>query len=58
LTKKLIREGKDVVNFAGGEPDFDTPLFIKKKPNLQLIRGLLNILLLQDELELKTSNSY
>ncbi len=30
LTKKLIREGKDVVNFAAGEPDFDTPDFIKK----------------------------
>ncbi|MCF7908821.1 MAG: pyridoxal phosphate-dependent aminotransferase [Candidatus Omnitrophica bacterium] len=29
LTKKLIREGKDVVNFAAGEPDFDTPEFIK-----------------------------
>jgi len=29
LTKKLIREGKDVVNFAAGEPDFDTPPFIK-----------------------------
>ena len=30
LTKKLIKEGKDVVNFAAGEPDFDTPDFIKK----------------------------
>ena len=30
LTKKLIREGKDVVNFAAGEPDFDTPEFIKE----------------------------
>jgi len=29
LTKKLIAEGKDVVNFAAGEPDFDTPEFIK-----------------------------
>jgi len=25
----LIREGKDVVNFAGGEPDFDAPEFIR-----------------------------
>lgn len=31
LTKKLIKEGKDVVNFAAGEPDFDTPSFIKEK---------------------------
>jgi aspartate aminotransferase len=29
LTKKLIAEGKDVVNFAAGEPDFDTPESIK-----------------------------
>ncbi|MCM8771271.1 MAG: aminotransferase class I/II-fold pyridoxal phosphate-dependent enzyme, partial [Candidatus Omnitrophica bacterium] len=27
--KKLQAEGKDIVNFAGGEPDFDTPDFIK-----------------------------
>ncbi len=31
LTKRLKKEGKDVVNFAAGEPDFDTPLFIKEK---------------------------
>jgi len=30
LTKRLIKEGKDVVNFAAGEPDFDTPEFIKE----------------------------
>lgn len=30
LTKKLLREGKDVVNFAGGEPDFDTPAPVKE----------------------------
>lgn len=29
LTKKLKKEGKDVVNFAAGEPDFDTPDFAK-----------------------------
>jgi len=29
LTKKLEQEGKDVINFAAGEPDFDTPSFIK-----------------------------
>ena len=27
--KRLKSEGKDVVNFAAGEPDFDTPDFIK-----------------------------
>lgn len=31
LTKKLIREKKDVVNFAAGEPDFDTPSFVKEE---------------------------
>ena len=31
LTKKLINEGKDVINFAAGEPDFDTPDFVKKE---------------------------
>lgn len=30
LTKKLIKEGKDIVNFAAGEPDFDTPPYIKE----------------------------
>jgi aspartate aminotransferase len=28
--KKLKAEGKDIVNFAAGEPDFDTPDFIKE----------------------------
>lgn len=27
--KKLESEGRDIVNFAAGEPDFDTPEFIK-----------------------------
>ncbi len=27
--KKLKSEGKDIINFAAGEPDFDTPEFIK-----------------------------
>jgi len=39
LTKKLIREGKDVVNFAGGEPDFDTPLFIKEAAKAAIDKG-------------------
>ncbi|MDD5565573.1 MAG: pyridoxal phosphate-dependent aminotransferase [Candidatus Omnitrophica bacterium] len=29
--KKLKSEGKDVINFAAGEPDFDTPLAIKEQ---------------------------
>ncbi|MFA6357197.1 MAG: pyridoxal phosphate-dependent aminotransferase [Candidatus Omnitrophota bacterium] len=28
--KKLKNEGKDILNFAAGEPDFDTPDFIKE----------------------------
>ena len=28
--KRMVREGIDVVNFAAGEPDFDTPDFIKQ----------------------------
>jgi len=28
--KTLLKEGKDVVNFAAGEPDFDTPIPIKE----------------------------
>ncbi|MCK4912794.1 MAG: pyridoxal phosphate-dependent aminotransferase [Candidatus Omnitrophica bacterium] len=40
LTKKLIKEGKDVVNFAGGEPDFDTPLFIKEEAKSAIDKGL------------------
>ncbi len=27
--KKLMSEGRDIINFAAGEPDFDTPDFIK-----------------------------
>lgn len=27
--KRLRGEGRDIINFAGGEPDFDTPDFIK-----------------------------
>ncbi|MDP8260151.1 MAG: pyridoxal phosphate-dependent aminotransferase [Candidatus Gygaella obscura] len=29
--KKLSSEGKNIINFAAGEPDFDTPDFIKKR---------------------------
>ncbi len=40
LTKKLIREGKDVVNFAAGEPDFDTPSFAKDAAKAAIDQGL------------------
>ena len=39
LTKKLRKEGKDVVNFAAGEPDFDTPDFIKEAAKKAIDEG-------------------
>jgi len=39
LTKKLKKEGKDVVNFAAGEPDFDTPDFIKEAAKKAIDQG-------------------
>lgn len=39
LTKKLKKEGKDVINFAAGEPDFDTPDFIKDAAHKALDQG-------------------
>jgi len=39
LTKKLIRDGEDVVNFAAGEPDFDTPEFIKEEAQKAILEG-------------------
>lgn len=38
-TKQLKKEGKDVVNFAAGEPDFDTPDFIKSAAKVAIDRG-------------------
>jgi aspartate aminotransferase len=40
LTKKLKIQGKDVVNFAAGEPDFDTPFFIKEAAKKAIDSGL------------------
>ncbi|MCG8431007.1 MAG: pyridoxal phosphate-dependent aminotransferase [Candidatus Omnitrophica bacterium] len=37
--KKLKAEGKDIVNLAAGEPDFDTPDFIKEAARLALDQG-------------------
>lgn len=39
LTKKLKSEGKDIVNFAAGEPDFDTPLFVKEAAKRAIDEG-------------------
>lgn len=39
LAKKLKKEGKDVINFAAGEPDFDTPHFIKEAAKKALDEG-------------------
>ncbi|MDP2922863.1 MAG: pyridoxal phosphate-dependent aminotransferase [Candidatus Omnitrophota bacterium] len=40
LTKKLKKEGKDVVDFAAGEPDFDTPIFIKEEAKKAIDLGI------------------
>lgn len=37
--KRLKSEGKDVVSFAAGEPDFDTPDFIKQEAIEAIKRG-------------------
>ncbi|MFC1631170.1 pyridoxal phosphate-dependent aminotransferase [Candidatus Omnitrophota bacterium] len=38
LAKKMKQQGQDVLNFAAGEPDFDTPNYIKQAA-LQAIRS-------------------
>ena len=38
--KELAAQGKDVVNFGAGEPDFDTPDFIKKAAIKAIDQGL------------------
>jgi len=37
--KQLKSEGKDVIGFGAGEPDFDTPSFIKKAAIASIERG-------------------
>jgi len=39
LTKELKKKGKDVVNFAAGEPDFDTPSFAKEAAKKAIDEG-------------------
>ena len=38
--KELQAQGRDVVSFGAGEPDFDTPDFIKKAANDAIAKGL------------------
>ncbi|MFH1791918.1 MAG: aminotransferase class I/II-fold pyridoxal phosphate-dependent enzyme, partial [Candidatus Omnitrophota bacterium] len=40
LAKKLKSEGKDVVGFGAGEPDFDTPLPIKEAAKEAIDSGI------------------
>ena len=41
LAKKLASEGIDVVSFGAGEPDFDTPDFIKEAA-IEAIRTIIS----------------
>ncbi len=52
--KKLKSEGKDIVNFAAGEPDFDTPDFIKEKAIEAINSGFTKYTPTTGILELKT----
>ena len=47
---KLKSEGKDIIGLAAGEPDFDTPDFIKKQL-LKLFKQVLLNILRQRELQ-------
>ncbi len=40
LAKKMKNEGQDVIIFAAGEPDFDTPSFVKKAAIDALEQGI------------------
>jgi len=51
--KKMQEEGKDVVNFGVGEPDFDTPEFIKEEARLALKNGFTKYTASSGILELK-----
>jgi len=51
--KKLIKQGKDVINFAAGEPDFDTPNYIKKEAIKAIKQGFTKYTPSTGTLELK-----
>ncbi len=40
LARKLKEEGKNIISFSAGEPDFDTPQRIKDEAKLALDRGM------------------
>ncbi|MBN2097440.1 MAG: pyridoxal phosphate-dependent aminotransferase [Candidatus Omnitrophica bacterium] len=40
LAKAMLKQGERVVNFAAGEPDFDTPEYIKQAANEAIRQGL------------------
>ncbi len=40
LAKRLAAEGRDILNLAAGEPDFDTPEFISEAGVRQTAYGL------------------
>jgi len=40
LAKKMKKEGEDVIIFAAGEPDFDSPPFVKEAAAQALAQGL------------------
>lgn len=39
LAKKMKEEGIDVIGFGAGEPDFDTPFFIKEAAKKSIDEG-------------------
>ncbi len=40
LARELKAEGKNILSFSAGEPDFDTPIWIKNEAKTALDRGL------------------
>jgi aspartate aminotransferase len=53
--KKLKAEGLDVISFGAGEPDFDTPDYIKQAAHDALNRGVTKYTPAQGTLELRKS---
>ena len=48
LARQMREQGKGIINFAAGEPDFDTPQYIKKAAIEAIKKDLPNILPPQD----------
>ncbi|HNB62925.1 MAG TPA: aminotransferase class I/II-fold pyridoxal phosphate-dependent enzyme, partial [Saprospiraceae bacterium] len=53
--RKLKQEGKDVINLSIGEPDFDTPQFIKDAAKVALDQGYTKYTPVSGLIELKRS---